>query len=185
MSSLPKRLALIAAACLPPLLAFARSPMDVPTLGEMLEKSDLVCVVQVRSVDAAPKPHPQNSWPDTIKSYMATCSLVCVFKGEVATNEITISFYGHLFDEPEPRANAPLVETHQRAHETIQYLVFLKRDADGRVSPVTGDLDPGLSFRVLLESFDGAAYDILQRRKRGHNQAVEATQPRPEVSDDQ
>lgn len=157
-----------------------RPPVTPPTLNKLMEESDLVCVLQVKSIAESQKPHPKNPYPETWKSYIATCTVVCAFKGNPTNGEIRIPFYGHLFDPPERRALAPLVETKQDWLErSVQYLAFLKRGNGGVFVPSSGDLDPGDSFRIMLQSFDLEAAKLLRERQRRHNEsgAADGSQP--------
>ena len=157
-----------------------RPPITPPTMNELMKESDLVCVLQVKSIAESQKPHPENPYPETWKSYIATCSVVCALKGYPTNGEIRIPFYEHLFDLPERRARAPLVETRQDWLErSVQYLAFLKRGKDGMFVPSSGDLDPGFSFRIMLQSFDLEAAQILRERQPGHNEGGAANRSQP------
>lgn len=142
-----------------------RPPSYGPTFTELLEKSDLVCILQVKSIQESSKPHPDIPSPDDAKWYMAKCRTVCAFKGDTKTNEVQIPFYGHFFGEPEFRFKSPLVENSKRSDKSIQYLAFLKNGPDGLFYPTSGHLDPGFSFRILLGSNYGEVYDFLKKRQ--------------------
>jgi hypothetical protein len=146
------------------LATLANPPVTPPTYGELVEKSDLVCVLEVSRVAESPRPHPKNPYPETVKSYVATCKVMCVFQGEAPKEEIRIPFFGHVFELPFHFA-APLVETTQEQHACIQYLAFLKRAKDGVFEPAAGDLNAGLSFRLLLTSVDFDGLKILRQRQ--------------------
>jgi hypothetical protein len=88
-----------------------------------------------------------------------------VFKGQTPTEEIQIPFYGDLFGPPNMRFPAPLVETTQRQHQWVEYLAFLKRDGQGMFAPTCGDLDAGLSFRVIFTSVDFDVSQLLKKRQ--------------------
>jgi hypothetical protein len=161
-------------------VAQARPPFTRPTYGELLADSDLVCVLEVRSVAETKGSDRNKSWPEDEKSYVAGCRVVWTLKGDAPTNEIQIPFWGHLSDSPGiSRGVSPLVETTQKSFERIQYLAFLKHKKDWVYVPTSGDLDPALSFRVLCDSLDVDVRNLLLKRQLRRDADAPAVGGRP------
>ena len=75
-----------------------------------------------------------------------------VMKGEGAVQKITLHHYrlANVEDGRVMRGAPQLVSFDPKQHPC--YLLFLKKEADGRFAPVTGQTDPGADCVIKLES---------------------------------
>jgi hypothetical protein len=72
-----------------------------------------------------------------------------IMKGDKATNRFVLHHY-RLAKGDGPVVNGPnFVAFNSASHQC--YLLFLKKEADGRYTPVTGQRDPALFSAIKLE----------------------------------
>ena len=85
-----------------------------------------------------------------------------LLKGEL-TNTVFVVHHYRLRDTSTIYNNGPLLMKFNRANRFRQYLMFLKRDTDGRYVPAGGQADAELSFRALLHPGEGLKQAVSEK----------------------
>jgi hypothetical protein len=123
------------------------------TYQRMQEQADLVVIGKpVSSTATTEKAVLPNISPNVPVVGMETEFAVrVVMKGEAAVQRIAFHHYSLANVEDGRVRGAPnLVSFDPKQHQC--YLLFLKKEADGRFAPVTGQTDPGDACVIKLES---------------------------------
>lgn len=135
-----------------PVMAFGRIK-PLWSYQKMQEQADLVVIAKPISTtitsekavlsDISPHVH--------VVGVQTEFSVRVVMKGEAAIQQITMHHYGlaNVWDG-RIRGTPHLVSFDPKQHHC--YLLFLKKEADGRFAPVTGQIDPRDDSVIRLES---------------------------------
>jgi hypothetical protein len=117
---------------------------------KLLADADLVVIGRAVSSADTGETLPDNSWGKLL-GVETSFQPQAVLKGKLAGNKLTVLHYrleGKLMPP-----NGPMLVSFRRAADKTKggpdYLLFLKRRADGRYEPVTGQIDPAFSVREM------------------------------------
>ncbi len=128
--------------------------------SKLMNKSDLVVIVQVVSVeDARKSDKPPKDYEDDFIGVDTTLRVLSVLKGKHQDKEI-ILFH---FRQRPPKEPGPTIEVDgplllsfggkKKEDKDGEYLLYLKKRADGRYECVSGQVDPILSLRRITNPF--------------------------------
>ncbi len=123
------------------------------TYEELYEQADLVVIVKpISTKDTGEKWILPDIGPATDVVGLSTVfEIRLVMKGDKSLKECTLHHY-RLADTKRGISNGPLLVSFD-PKDSPKYLLFLKKEADGRYAPVSGQTDPyGVSVQKL-ESF--------------------------------
>ena len=156
-----------------PSIAAARILDDWP-YERLFKEADVVVIGTAVSTKDATDTFVDDRWPHEFVGQDTTLEVLQVLKGEASVKRITVLHFkfgkltkkaaaeaGNLvltIDGPEFvsfRTKPEKIEiagTGLPAHR-FEYLLFLKKRADGRYEPVSGRIDPNLSMRELFPPF--------------------------------
>jgi hypothetical protein len=129
---------------------------------ELFRASDLVVLAEAESSQASQDKFPRGvSWEEAeTKGFVTFFKVKLVLKGSEPTEEIRVLHFRflslrrgiingpnfvHFATQP-----VDLSFNDQRTSAKPRYLLFLKKMADGRYEPVSGQIDPDDSVRILL-----------------------------------
>jgi len=118
---------------------------------EMFDQADLVVIAKPTATkDTEEKGRVADfSGPYEVIAVATELEASVIMKGEKTTNQFVLHHY-RLAHPDQPVANGPnLVAFNPKAHHS--FLLFLKKEGDGRYAPVTGQQDPALVSVVRLE----------------------------------
>jgi len=118
---------------------------------EMFDQADLVVIAKPTATkDTEEKGRVADfSRPYEVIAVATELEASVIMKGEKATTPFVLHHYG-LAKPDGPVVNGPnFVAFDPKAHHS--FLLFLKKEADGRYAPVTGQQDPALFSVVRLE----------------------------------
>ena len=165
------RFAAILALLVFPVLAQART---VPAwdIGELFAKSDLVLIVtHVRTSDAteagdkAPFDDPEDS--QMLTPVVSVLTVHRVLKGVYAESEFGLRHHRFDWDRYGPKGigNGPRLIVFPKETDRLtpkkEYMLFLKRNQNGMLLPVTGMFDPLYSLKELVTpKMDYSVYGI-------------------------
>lgn len=131
-----------------PLLAQART-MKLWSYQELYDKADLVVIAKpVSSVDTAERTElPTMKIP--VVGLSMEFDIRLVMKGDKDAKKVTLHHY-RVADPNRPYLNGPSLVLIDNGPNSVsfdsrhpeRYLLFLHREADGRYSPVSGQVDP-------------------------------------------
>ena len=153
-------------------------PMKHPTYAELFQKSDVVVLLRVSTIEARSEaPQAYGIPDDSYHAYKAHCPIISTFKGSVSDKTISLLFFQH----PDGRFGfngvmaAPFYEqlTLPEEHRTA-YLAYLRKDASGQFVPFTGHRDAGISIKAVPQHFLPHHFSVLQPRDK-LNKPVERT----------
>jgi hypothetical protein len=138
----------------------------------LFKEADLVVIVTAVSAKDASDTFVDDHWPLEFVGRNTTMEVLQALKGEVRSKQIVVLHFR--FGERHKKAIAkgewaiidgPLFVNFRTKPEKVEiagmelfdhkfeYLLFLKKRADGRYEPVSGRIDPSLSIRELFEPF--------------------------------
>lgn len=117
---------------------------------ELYDTADLVVVAKPTSTqDTSEKAVLPNISPDVHVVGIATeFAISVVMKGDKSMKKITLHHYR--LADPKPMMNAPMLVSVD-PKEPLHFLLFLRRESDGRYAPVSGQTDPALFSVLKLE----------------------------------
>jgi hypothetical protein len=126
---------------------------------KLMVQADLVVIgVPVKTVETDDK-YPQDQWPREFVGQNTTFDVKHVIKGKVDDKQIKLLHFkfGKLKKGLDPDdvgnqviKNGPDFVTF-RLKDPLEHLLFVKATKDGRFEPVSGQIDPTKSIRVLVE----------------------------------
>ena len=119
----------------------------------MQEQADLVVIAKpISTTNTSERAVLSNISPNVHVVGVQTEFVVrVVMKGEATIQKITVPHYGLANVEDGRVRGAPHLVSFD-AKQRQCYLLFLKKEADGRFAPVTGQTDPGADCVIKLES---------------------------------
>src|SRR6185295_17532976 len=139
---------------------------------KLVAASDLIVIAEFASskdVEAKPSNDYLKHFADVIVGQVSTLNVRAVLKGKSPGNQVEV-FHLRLkgdkkilngplfvhFRARDPKHTVHVIDENEKAINdttvvpgTNQYLLFLKRRAEGRYEPVSGEVDPELSIRKL------------------------------------
>jgi hypothetical protein len=137
---------------------------------KLFKEADLVVIAEPQGTASTKDDFGDNPWPLEAIGRETTFRVAHVLKGEPGKDPIKVLHFA--FGAPKAgEGDAPVVrngpgfvafrtkevtaDTADRAHDWFtlprpQYLLFLRKRADGRYEPVSGQTDPNLSVREVL-----------------------------------
>lgn len=156
-----------------PSIAAARILDDWP-YERLFKEADAIVIGTAVSTRDAPDTFVDDRWPYEFVGQDTTLEVLQVLKGEASVKRITVLHFkfgkltkkaaahgGNIvltIDGPEfvsfhtKPEKIEIAGTELPAHR-FEYLLFLKKRADGRYEPVSGRIDPNLSIRELFPPF--------------------------------
>ncbi len=131
----------------------------------LFKESDLVVIATAESTKDAADRFKDKNWPVEFLGQQTTFEVLQVVKGKESKNKIGVLHF-RLPNAPNGRrilieSGPMLVEFRTTSFESqredakveiakVEYLLFLKKNSDGRYEPVSGRIDPALSVRALF-----------------------------------
>ena len=114
--------------------------VQIKTYRELYDDSDLVVIAQPRaSQDTAER----NVLANTDAVGVSTeFEVALTLKGERPVERITLHHYRYATERI--ANNGPVFERFNCGADSTSYLLFLKKEADGRYAPVDGQTEPGI-----------------------------------------
>lgn len=133
-----------------PLVAFGRL-MKSWSYQEMFDQADLVVVAKpVSTTDTAEKAVLPDVAPDVhVMGVETKFEIKLVMKGDKDVRALTLHHY-RFEDTQKMMINMPNLATFD-PKDYHKYLLFLKRETDGRYAPVSGQTDPATFSIIKLE----------------------------------
>jgi hypothetical protein len=147
-----KTLSILALALLLPAVAFGRI-RPVWTYERMRNDADLVIIARPTSsnVTAEKKVFPNISPATNVVGIETKLQIRLVVKGKPATKQVILHHYALAKVADGKVRGAPQLISFDPS-QRMCYLMFLKREGDGRYSPVTGQTDPSEECIIKLAS---------------------------------
>jgi hypothetical protein len=135
-----------------PLAALGRL-MQSWSCQQMFDQSDLVAIAKpLSTTDTTEKTVLPNIAPDIhVVGVETKFEVRLVTKGDTDTHSFTLHHY-RLEDTKMRMMNAPMLAAFD-PNENHRYLLFLKKEADGRYAPVSGQTDPDGFSIIKLGGF--------------------------------
>lgn len=129
--------------------------IDEFDFGDLAGKSDVVVIGHVLAVKATSEQAtlPDISPPTKVQGVETRFFVDSVLKGELSGHVVVLHHY-KLADPGELMRNGPLLVS-LVPNKYRHYLLFLKRDTDGRYVPAVGQTDAADSVRRILHAVDG------------------------------
>ena len=133
-------------------------PVYKPTYSELQSKADVVLLLEVLNINEAriPEPNPDES---VYRAYAAHCKVLATLKGRNVSNAVSIPFFQH---PTGLSGRNGVISAPFSLDKRVRYLAFLKKMPDGRLLPVTGHLDAGVSIKMILEEPDRKYFKMPQ-----------------------
>lgn len=148
-----KTLCALLAVCGSVLMAQARLVPLCPPFQEMFEKSDLIAIaLPVSTNDTPEKTVLSNTSPAiNVIGVETTFVVQTLIKSETATNRFVLHHYR--LAENKLYMNGPVLLSFDPGKQK-SFLLFLKKEADGRFAPIYNQTDPGMCGTYPAESID-------------------------------
>jgi hypothetical protein len=130
---------------------------------KLFKAADLVVIAKAISTEDAGQEIKHKAPADCLKAVLTTLEAVHVVKGEHRDAKLVILHYR--LEPGKGSSNGPLLIQFHAKEQRIQwsggvrvqgppdYLLFLKKRADGRYECVSGQFDPALSVKEIVEPF--------------------------------
>jgi hypothetical protein len=118
-------------------------PVQLLSYQELLDKSDLIVVAKPLSTQEAPEQVvAPDFWPGPVVVLSTEFDVSIVVKGDKSLKRIVLRHYRFARPEDEDPIDGPWLVSFDPA-EKKSYVLFLKKEEDGRFSPINGQVDPG------------------------------------------
>ncbi|GEM_PF-2864233 len=114
----------------------------------LFEHSDVVAIVELKSLSPSDAKLEGHGTPDMFDAKVAHFTVGLVLKGDPELAQINLLHFTYAKGVVQPNGAMFLQLSDAK---TYQYLVFLKKDAEGNLSPVTGQYDASLSVKKILK----------------------------------
>lgn len=146
-------------------------PLSDDDVGTLAHKADVVMIGRVLAVrETAEEATLSDISPEVkVRGVETTFFAESVLKGDLTSHVIVL----HHYDSSALFQNGPLL-VRFAASSHRHYLLFLKREADGRYAPAAGQTDAAISIRRVLGSIEGlnkAAEEERSDRRNADRQA--------------
>jgi hypothetical protein len=140
----------------------------------LFKEADLIVIATAESTVEAKDKFNDERWPPEFAGRNTTFKIVQVVKGKGPDKELVVLHFK--FAEPDPKStkkNGPTeiidgpmfvyfgtkplkkieINGMEVLNHKLEYMLFLKKRADGRYEPVSGRIDPVLSVREMFEPY--------------------------------
>jgi len=114
---------------------------------KLFKQADVVAIVELKSVSPSEKKLTGHGSPDKFDGKVALLTVGIVLKGDSGINQISLLHFSYS-KMGEPNGALFLDFSDSEKH---QYLVFLKKDDDVSLAPVTGHYDAALSVKKIVK----------------------------------
>ncbi|MGA2544518.1 MAG: hypothetical protein ABSG78_23455 [Verrucomicrobiota bacterium] len=129
-------------------------PVRLFSYQELLDKSDLIVIAKpVSTQEKADQAVSPPMWPESFVGLSTEFDVSLVVKGDNSLKKIVLHHYR--FAKPED--DDPVDGLHLVSFDPAKkksYLLFLKKEADGRFAPINGQQDPGLCAVMPADNID-------------------------------
>jgi len=116
---------------------------------KLVEKSDLVAIVEVRSIEKLDTVWDGPGNPGLFQGSIAHLDIAWVIKGDAKMQKLDLVFFRYCDTCVGEDNGALLIDF--RNPKKHQYLVFLRREASDRYVPATGQYDASISVKQIKQ----------------------------------